>query len=349
MPEDLFLSTDLIEPELRSDYWRAIMRPLFDAEPGGDDDGGLVGSLRWRLCATLLIGHTWFNSQFYRRDRQVVRRSRLDDFYLVQLRQSGAADVDFDGRTMSIRSGDVTAFDLSRTWSSRSSIGSTLAVMLPRAAIDRAADGRSLHGTVLRAGSPMTRLLSDFLVSLSELSDTMDSADALAVEAAASAVLSSTLARRAASELPTESAITQTWRRRVLAFVDANLAAPELGPELLMRRFQISRAHLYRMFADEGGVSAMVRTRRLEAAYRELASRGSARSITTIANDFAFSSSSQFLRAFRARFGVTPSEARNEASLSVIVDGWQSGVRAHLVGMREWAPRNGASSPAAHR
>lgn len=349
MPEDLFLSTDLIEPDLRSEYWRAIMRPLFDTELGGDGDTGLVGSLRWRLCATLLVGHTWFNSQRYRRDRQVIRRSRLDDFYLVQLRQSGMADADFDGRAVSIRPGDVTAFDLSRTWSSRSSIGSTLAVMLPRAAIDQAAGGRTLHGTVLKAGSPVTRLLSDFLVSLSELSGTMDNADALAVEAAASAVLSSTLAHRAAGELPNESAITQTWRRRVLAFVDANLSAQELGPELLLRRFQISRAHLYRMFADEGGVAAMVRKRRLEAAYRELVSRGSTRSITAIANDLAFSSSSQFLRAFRARFGVTPSEARHETAVSVIVDGWQSGVRAHLTRMREWAPRNDASSVAPYR
>ncbi len=162
--------------------------------------------------------------------------------------------------------------------------------------------------------------------------------------AAASAVLSSTLARRAASELPTESAITQTWRRRVLAFVDArNLAAPELGPELLMRRFQISRAHLYRMFAHrERCFGTWCAAHGWRAAYRERASRGSARSITTIATDFAFSSSSQVLaQRSGARFGVTPSEARNEASLSVIVDGWQSGVRAHLVGMREWAPRNG--------
>lgn len=104
MPEDLFLSTDLIEPELRSDYWRAIMRPLFDAEPGGDDDGGLVGSLRWRLCATLLIGHTWFNSQFYRRDRQVVRRSRLDDFYLVEAVDTGQWEA---GRAIGMRRGKI--------------------------------------------------------------------------------------------------------------------------------------------------------------------------------------------------------------------------------------------------
>ncbi|WP_315835659.1 helix-turn-helix domain-containing protein [Bradyrhizobium prioriisuperbiae] len=337
MPEELFLSTDLIEPKFRSDYWRAIMGPLFDAQAQGDDVRGLVGSVRSRLGATLMVARTQFNSQHYCRDRQVIRKSRLDDFYLIQSRRIGTADADFEGRAVSIKPGDVVAFDLSRAWSSRSSTGSTLAVMLPRAAIDQAAGGRSLHGTRLEAGSPVARLMSDFLVSLSDLPASTNGADALAVEETATMVLASTLARRAARELPAETAITQTWRRRVLAFVDANLFDPLLGPDLLLRRFQISRAHLYRMFADEGGVAAMVRKRRLEAAYRELVSPGSTRSITTIATDLAFSSSSQFLRAFRARFDMTPSEARHGGVAPAAGVGWQSGVQAHFSRMREWA------------
>jgi hypothetical protein len=44
------------------------------------------------------------------------------------------------------------------------------------------------------------------------------------------------------------------------------------------------------------------------------------RRITEIAYSFGFSSSGQFLRAFRTRFAMTPSEARQECQTFVLMD-----------------------------
>lgn len=323
MSDDLLLSTDLIEPKLRCEYWRALTRPLYRTERFSDqDESGLAGSLRSRFYMTLGIGHSWFNSQRYYRDRRVVRESNLDDFYLIQLRQSGAADVNFERHAVSIRTGDITAFDLAQTWSSRSSDGATFSIVLPREPIDRSAGGRSIHGTILKAGSPIAVLLSDFLVGLSELPASLDREDVLSVEQTTTAMLVSALARRSASQISDEPAVNQVWRRQIVAFVDANLRSQDLGPDLLLSKFRISRAHLYRMFAAEGGVAAMVRNRRLDVAYRELVGLAAEkRSITMVANDLAFSSSSQFLRAFRARFGMTPSDAKNSNNVRSASDG----------------------------
>lgn len=120
-------------------------------------------------------------------------------------------------------------------------------------------------------------------------------------------------------------------RRRVLDFITANLAEPKLGPAFLMRRFQISRAHLYRMFQMDGGVASVIRDKRLDAAYRQLLQRSSQTlSITEIAYDLGFSSSGHFLRAFQARFGVTPSEARQQGPAFILSGRQTSDLQAHF-------------------
>ncbi|MRX37232.1 AraC family transcriptional regulator [Aminobacter sp. MDW-2] len=112
----------------------------------------------------------------------------------------------------------------------------------------------------------------------------------------------------------------------VLQFIDANLHRPDLDLALLMQQFRVSRAHLCRMFAGDGGVRAVIRDRRLNAAYRQLLShQGKTGSITSIAHRLGFSSSNQFLRAFREQFGVTPSEVRHEGIAS-----GERGLQAHL-------------------
>ena len=84
--------------------------------------------------------------------------------------------------------------------------------------------------------------------------------------------------------------------------------------EELMREFDVSRTHLYRIFADKGGLASAIRERRLDAAFHRLRRAEAIDiSITDVALDLGFSSSAQFARAFRARFAMSPSEARFNA------------------------------------
>lgn len=336
MAGKLFLSTDSIEPGLRNEYWRELARPFFDIELGENNrDPHLAGSFSSRFFGALSLGRTTFNAQRYRRDQRLVRRSGLHDFYLVQLRVSGETVGDCDGSAIAIQPGDVTVFDLGRTWSSSASPGVTLSTVVPREPIDKAARGGRLHGAVLKASSPVTQLLADFISGLYQLPASVDGADALAIEEAAVALMASTLGRHAFDEVSDDRVRSHILRRRVLDFIDANLTELDLSPALLTSRFRVSRAHLYRLFAADGGVMSTIRNRRLNAAYRELRrTSGAMRSITEIAHEFGFSSSSHFLGAFRARFGMAPSEARSEASVSMELDGQAPSVQAHFAGVR---------------
>ena len=79
---------------------------------------------------------------------------------------------------------------------------------------------------------------------------------------------------RGAAHLEQGSSHTVLLRRRMLDFVELHLTSPEIGPIVLMKQFNISRAHLYRMFASEGGVARIIRERRLDRSYRDRRARG---------------------------------------------------------------------------
>ncbi|WP_172980218.1 helix-turn-helix domain-containing protein [Tardiphaga sp. P9-11] len=342
IPDDLFLSTDMIETSLRTEVWREITRPYFETTQSVDDSvSTLEGSVRVRTAGTLLIGPTSFNRQHYSRDRRIIRQSGLDQ-YLIQLFVAGALEGDCGGQAISVKPGDICVFDLARTFTSSACAGSTMSITLPREQIDKAASGRSLHGVVLKAGDPVTRLLSEFIVSLFDTAPDMESTDTLAIEEAAIELLASGIARRDPEGTVGDPLLAQVLRRRMLEFIDSNLTEPDLGPALLMRRFRVSRAHLYRMFSSDGGVAKLVRERRLEAAYRELMRSASpSRPITEIAYDLGFSSSDQFLRGFRARFAMTPSDARERGLALAHADRSLSDVRAHFAEQTKWLDAEG--------
>lgn len=346
MPEELFLSTDMVDPHFRTEVWREITQPFFETTFVADDNVTMLeGSLRCRTVGTLLIGPTSFNRQNYSRDRRIISQSGLDH-YMLQLFVTGALEGDCDGQAIAVGPGDICVFDLARTLASRACPGSTISVMLPRERVDKVAGGRSLHGTVLKAGSPVTRLLGEFIVSLSDTAAELESAGAPAIEEAAMDLLASGIARRDLDVTAGDPTLAHVLRRRVLEFINSNLTEPDLGPAWLMSRFRVSRAHLYRMFAADGGVATLVRERRLEAAYRELMrSVGPSRSITEIAYDLGFSSSGQFLRAFRSRFAMTPSEARQRGFALALADTRLSDVRARFAEQAQWLDLMAAARP----
>ncbi|TFL12923.1 helix-turn-helix domain-containing protein [Pusillimonas noertemannii] len=119
-------------------------------------------------------------------------------------------------------------------------------------------------------------------------------------------------AEEGADRLSLEAAL----RQRVVAFIEQNIHRPELSPRSISRRFNVSRSHLYRAFASDGGVAKFLRDKRLDAAARELTRAHSpAISIAELAHRLGFSSGNQFLRAFRNRFGITPSQAREQGAV----------------------------------
>ena len=325
MTGEVFVSTAMVDANQRSDFWREVTKPIFDTVPFGDAGGPLLeGSVRTRPVGSMLVGSIMFNAQRYHRDRRTIVQSGLDD-YLIQILTSGRLTGDFDGRDVSAVEGDICILDLGKALRSEVGAGSRRTIGLPRAALAAATGHASLHGTVLRRSASLTPLIAAHVETLAEMAPGLTGVEAAAAEEALVVLIAAAIRGEDAAAVRSSSS---TLRTRIVAFIDDHLGSPGLSVELILERFRVSRAHLYRAFAAEGGVAKVIRDRRLDMAFRKLTATGSHASIAETARNLGFSSGNQFLRAFRTRYGLTPSEAR--ASLLEKGPALLPGLQAHF-------------------
>lgn len=92
-------------------------------------------------------------------------------------------------------------------------------------------------------------------------------------------------------------------------FVRANLSDSNLSPEQVVDSLGFSRPTIYRLFQHEGGLGSYIRHARLRAAASDLLSFPDI-AVQDIGLGLGFKSASDFSRAFRRAYGITPQEAR---------------------------------------
>jgi AraC-like DNA-binding protein len=90
---------------------------------------------------------------------------------------------------------------------------------------------------------------------------------------------------------------------------DRRLTDPALSPATLARELNVSVRTLQRAFAAEGQTpSAYIRARRLDEARRALVTGSRNTTVTELAARWQFADSGHLTRAFRARYGQTPTD-----------------------------------------
>lgn len=98
-------------------------------------------------------------------------------------------------------------------------------------------------------------------------------------------------------------------------YVDRNIADPGLTAERVARATGVSLRHLNRLFVrEETTVAQFITQRRLDRARTDIAGSGQREAgIAEVAYRWGFASHAHFTRVFKARFGHTPSHARDRA------------------------------------
>lgn len=326
--DEVLVSTDLVEDSLRSDFWREVTRPFYETTPlPGSENPQLEGAIRSRQAVGLWFGSITFNAQRYNRDRRVIASSDLDQ-YLVAVVGGGGLSGDFAGASVTARSGDICVLDLAQPVQSDVTVGGMFSTLVPRQALAKATGYANLHGLVLKAHLPMTNLLTTYLGGLSGFGNQPSDDEAVAVQEALVTILAAALRGEQPDGSGDLRPLSMALRQRALDFIDSNIDNPDLSPDYILRRFHVSRAHLYRAFAEDGGISNVIRDRRLDAAFVELTRTDVvARLVTEIAFALGFTNVSHFLRRFRARFGLTPGEARRERGARPLT----SALQAHFL------------------
>jgi AraC-like DNA-binding protein len=126
-------------------------------------------------------------------------------------------------------------------------------------------------------------------------------------EAAIEGIVALTTACARARLAGDEAEHLKSRRKAALDYIDTHLGKTQLGPDEIADAANVSRASLYRLLAAEGGIRAVLLKRRLDEALRlMLADNKDERSLKEIAKCCGFGGTSQFSRAFHARFGRPP-------------------------------------------
>jgi len=303
-------------PELRFDAYAESVDPIFDTRReavGSDFSVGLDGF----NAGPVLIGRSrmWGAGFHYDRDIRKVAQTGVEAV-LVQIITRGG-DVRLHGGEATVtRPGDICVADMTRPFATRTDGCENISMVVHHGALgldEPRLDG--LHGLVLRRETLAAQLLGEHARMLVERLPQAGAEDALAV-ARATGLMMGGLIAPAAQEGGPRASVAVAALFRIKRFIRANLAHPELGPDMVARAMGMSRASLYRAFAPLGSIGDFIRRQRLERVLSDLGDPGQrGTSIAEIAYGWGFADWSTFSRAFKAAFGITPSEARAGSGL----------------------------------
>jgi AraC-like DNA-binding protein len=185
-----------------------------------------------------------------------------------------------------------------------------LAFFLPRAMVEaEIPDAESIHGRVIAYTAPLTRLILDHLLTLCNDLPNIPEADAKnAIRNCAQLILAA-FGKQMRMSNSAKAALQRTVRVQIQRYIETNLHQKDLSPESVLRAFPLTRPTVYRMFESEGGLGTYIRNCRLRAAAEELVGMRKT-PIMEIAYGWAFGSPSDFTRAFRRAYGMSPQDFR---------------------------------------
>ena len=104
--------------------------------------------------------------------------------------------------------------------------------------------------------------------------------------------------------------------RRALLIMEQNMAQP-LSTRVLAERLNLSKRQLERLFVAETGESLQRLYRNMRLGYGLWLLQRPESSVTNIAQECGFADTAHFSRAFRAQFGMSPSQARSKGLTAI--------------------------------
>ncbi|HVR54401.1 MAG TPA: helix-turn-helix domain-containing protein, partial [Pseudorhodoferax sp.] len=246
----------------------------------------------------------------FERNHLTIARSGIDDV-LVLVYLSGAFTYEVNGRVRDVQAHEIAFFDLTRPFSIQSVYVDNLSLAVSRRRLAELMPSPvDFHGFVLRQGA-MHRLLLAHLQNCNEMAPQIGTDESQAVSDATLHLVVAGLQSAKHQAAATATHVGLASLTEMKDFIEDQLGRTDLGPDDLVKAFNLSRAALYRLFEPLGGVSAFILDRRLERALQTITAPQAARpSLKQLAHDLGFAHQTSFTRAFKKRFGIPPHEVR---------------------------------------
>ncbi|MBX3591863.1 MAG: helix-turn-helix domain-containing protein [Burkholderiaceae bacterium] len=306
------MSTDFVSPGERVSYWTDwIDRMFFGLQSDVYGDTGFDGHMATEQAGDVVLTRLEANRhRVLKSDRQAHDG---DVGYLkIVAPYRGTAGVEQKGRQAWVSPGEWSIYDTTDSYRVANPVRvEHLIVMVPKAPlVERGLPLDRLTAQRLGAGGGISRLaLQAMRGAWQELPSISPSAARGVGESIMQLVQLSLLELAGRDSAPTQR---EALRERIKQLVARRLGDPQLSVDAIAVELNCSRRQLYNAFCDEpDGVAGYVLAQRLEACRRDIEDRRlDATSITELAMRRGFNHPAHFSRAFKSRFGITPSEWR---------------------------------------
>ena len=314
--------------------WRQATSPLFDVTPTGLLPAFKSAYTFYELDG-VVFNRTCFSETAYHRTSRHVRRGDRD-FFAVNLFLNGRERGQAAGSPMLIAPDRIVLRDWSQPFTTTADETDQIGILIPRERIDSRDDfGESRPTVSWDFHSPQGMMLGNAIRSVWHALPYASAEDAPALANGFLGLLNGLLS---SSRGPAEEVVINRANLAAMkAYLVRRLGDPALGPQDLVRAFHCSRAVIYRMFGESGGVRAFIQERRLAECFRELtASREAKRPAWQVAARWGFRDPAYFCRAFKRRFGITAGEAasmRRERPVGASVSG---GTVENITTLHSW-------------
>lgn len=290
--------------EHRFAAFQEATRPVFDSAPLCAERAFPFSAAAYRLDDVLPLRMSYGRHVRIRGPRQ-ARRDATDQI-AVRFHLRGRNLMSVGDHPIVIGPELVYLYDVRHEMRCEVSAGETIGAVLPYRRIDL----RPFHHTPVIAwpiASPKGRLLVNAVMTLWSELPTLSGEDAADVAAGLAGLINGLIGSHRTAEQA--AVVERATLAAMLAHIDRHLDDLTLDVPTLCRRFQCSRSRLYALFRPLGGVERYIRERRLQRCFNELLTMAPRRGrVTALVERWGFEDHSHLHRAFKARFGIAPSE-----------------------------------------
>ncbi|MGH2857837.1 MAG: helix-turn-helix domain-containing protein [Solirubrobacteraceae bacterium] len=276
--------------------------------------GQFAASVAARRVGPIGVSRIESDPQRVVRDREHIDRD-CGDVFFVNLPLSSGASAGQDGRCAELRSGDLILIDGARpfeqTFSHRFR---QISLTLPHDLLaTRLAAPWEACAVTIPGDQGVGAVASGAIRGLARSAGPLDRHAAQALGDQISTLLALAVG---ALHAPVKSASRALLLQAALDELERSLGEPDLCPARVAERIGVSTRYLHRLFADRGQtIGCCILERRLERCRSDLEDpAGRHLTVAWIACRHGFGDLAYFARAFKRRYGVTPSEHRRRTT-----------------------------------
>jgi AraC-like DNA-binding protein len=318
------IATDDVRPGEREEYWRVALRNSFvPVDLVTLDASRLSGSVRTSQVGNMLVAQMSSSAQEIRRTHRHVDQQEQQLIH-VAVATHGSGILTQDDRVVRMSPGEIVIYETARPFEVRFDDRWDASVLtVPRHLVPLTEEETTrLTARPLNRHGRLGGIVGRTVADLAEHVDQMPSALADKMlknlgDLVLEVVRAELSPERADEEDPVPKGPEYDIRRARLIssikdFIEQQLPDPWLTPTSIAEAHHMSVRSLHQLFSPTGTtVAAYVRRRRLSRCAQMLRDpRNCELSILSIARDVGFSDASGFGRAFKAIYGMTPSDYR---------------------------------------